>query len=108
MFSFGQRTGCLPLNVRAAVKLPASKHTFAERILTEPVLRRMLVLEPERRNQVLPRLAYIAGLRVSDIAALTWHDLQPRTPSRSVKATSQTAVGGTGHQAGTAACCQRD
>ena len=39
----------------------------------------MLALEPSRRNQVLLRLLYIAGLRVSEIAALTWRDLQPRT-----------------------------
>jgi site-specific recombinase XerD len=30
----------------------------------------MLALEPDRRNQVLPRLLYIAGVRVSEIAEL--------------------------------------
>lgn len=79
LLSFGQRTGYLPLNVGAAIKLPRSKNTLAERILTEPDVVRMLALEPNRRNQVLLRLLYIAGLRVSEIAALTWHDLQPRT-----------------------------
>jgi integrase/recombinase XerD len=33
LLAFGQRTGYLPLNVGAAVKLPASKNTLAERIL---------------------------------------------------------------------------
>jgi integrase/recombinase XerD len=61
------------------VKLPASKDTLAERILSEPDIVRILALEPKRRNQVLLRLLYIAGLRVSEIAALTWRDLQPRT-----------------------------
>ena len=61
------------------VKLPASKNTLAERILTEPDVVRMLALEPNRRHQVLLRLLYIAGLRVSEIAVLTWRDLQPRT-----------------------------
>jgi integrase/recombinase XerD len=79
LLSFGQRTGYLPLNVGAAVKLPRAKNTLAERILTEPDVVRILALEPNRRNQVLLRLAYIAGLRVSEIAALTWRDLQPRT-----------------------------
>jgi integrase/recombinase XerD len=79
LLSFGQRTGYLPLNVGAAVKLPRSKHALAERILTEPDVVRILALEPDRRNQVLLRLAYIAGLRVSELTALTWRDLQPRT-----------------------------
>src|SRR5260370_11521891 len=39
----------------------------------------MLALEPGKRNQVLLRLLYIAGLRVSEIAELKWRDLQPRT-----------------------------
>src|SRR5436309_1917702 len=79
LLAFGQRTGYLPLNVGAAVKLPQSKNTLAERILTEPDVIRILALEPNRRNQVLLRLLYIAGLRVSEITALTWRDLQPRT-----------------------------
>ncbi len=36
LLAFGQRTGYLPLNVGAAVKLPPGKDTLAERILTEP------------------------------------------------------------------------
>jgi len=36
-------------------------------------------LKPGRRNHVLLRLLYIAGLRVSEIADLKWPDLQPRT-----------------------------
>ena len=79
LLAFGQRTGYLPLNVGATVKLPSSTDTLAERILTEPDIVRMLALEPDRRNQVLLRLTYIAGLRVSEIAALTWRDLQPGT-----------------------------
>lgn len=79
LLSFGQRTGYLPLNVGAAVKLPPRKDTLAERILTEPDVVRMLALESNRRNQVLLRVLYIAGLRVSEIAALKWRDLQART-----------------------------
>src|SRR5919199_6182634 len=79
LLAFGQRTGYLPLNVGAAVRLPASKDTLAERILSEPDIVRILALEPKRRNQVLLRLLYIAGLRVSEITALSWRDLQPRT-----------------------------
>lgn len=79
LLAFGQRTGYLALNVGAALKLPAGKNTLAERILTETDVHRLLALEPDRRNQLLLRLLYIAGVRVSEIAALTWRDLQPRT-----------------------------
>jgi integrase/recombinase XerD len=79
LLAFGQRTGYLALNVGAALKLPPSKNTLAERILTETDVHRMLALEPDRRNQLLLRLLYIAGVRVSEIASLTWRDLQPRT-----------------------------
>ena len=79
LLTFGQRTGYLPLNVGAAVELPSRKDSLVERILTEADIVRILALEPDRRNQILLRLLYIAGLRVSEIAALTWRVLQPRT-----------------------------
>src|SRR5262249_26061151 len=78
LLGFGQRTGYLPLNVGAALKLPTAKNTLAERILSETQVHRLLALEPNHRNQVLLRLLYVAGLRVSELAALEWRDLQPR------------------------------
>jgi integrase/recombinase XerD len=79
LLAFAQRTGYLALNVGAAVKLQQSKNTLAERILSEADVHAMLAPEPRRRNQVLLRLLYVAGLRVSEIAELKWRDLQPRT-----------------------------
>jgi integrase/recombinase XerD len=78
LLAFGQRTGYLSLNVGAALKLPTAKNTLAERILSETQVHRLLALEPNHRNQVLLRLLYVAGLRVSELAALEWRDLQPR------------------------------
>ncbi len=78
LLAFGQRTGYLPLNVGAALKLPAKKDTLAERILQERDVHRLLALEPSARNRVLLRLLYAGGLRVSELCTLVWRDLQPR------------------------------
>jgi len=78
LLAFGQRTGYLPLNVGAALKLPPKEDRLAERILSETQVHRLLTLEPSQRNQVLLRLLYAGGLRVSELAALRWRDLQPR------------------------------
>jgi integrase/recombinase XerD len=78
LLSFGQRTGFLLLNVGAALKLPPRKDTLAERILDEAAVHTLLAREPGHRNRVLLRLLYRAGLRVSEIAALSWRDLHAR------------------------------
>src|SRR5438105_3077097 len=72
LLAFGQRTGYLMLNVGTALKLPPRKDTLAERILDEAEVHTLLAREPGRRNRVLLRLLYRAGLRVSEIAGLCW------------------------------------
>jgi integrase/recombinase XerD len=86
LLSFAQRTGYLPLNVGAAVKLPPRRDTLAERILTEADVHRMLALEHDRRNKTMLRLLYVAGLRVSELAGLRWRDLQERAEGGQVTA----------------------
>ncbi len=78
LLSYGHRIGYLPFNVGAPVRLPRIKDTIAERILPEETVLKMLALEPRPRNQAVLRLLYGAGLRVSELCALRWRDMQER------------------------------
>ncbi len=78
LLTFGQKVGYLTFNVGAAVELPDSEQTLAERILSEEEVLRLITLEEEPRNRVLLRLLYAAGLRVSELCALRWKHCQPR------------------------------
>jgi integrase/recombinase XerD len=78
LFSFAQRIGYLTFNPAAAIKAPRVKNTLAERILSESEVHRLISLEPSPRNQILLRLLYAAGVRVSEICGLKWRDAQER------------------------------
>jgi integrase/recombinase XerD len=78
ILAFGHRIGVLPVDVGAALRLPAQRGRLAERILPEADVQRMLALETNPRNRVLLRLLYAAGLRVSEVCQLTWRDAAER------------------------------
>jgi len=78
LFSFGMKIGYLTFNPAAAVQGPKIKNTLAERILPKAQVHRLLAMEAHPRNRVLLRLMYAAGLRVSEVCALKWRDLQER------------------------------
>ena len=78
LFTFGHRIGLLPTDVARPLHLPKVKNVLAERILEEAEVARLIALEPNRRNHALLRLLYLAGLRLSEAAALSWHDLRKR------------------------------
>jgi len=79
LFTFAQRKlGILPVNAAAPVTLPKQERKLAERILPKNVVEQLISLEPNKRNQILLKLLYKAGLRVSELCALKWRNLQPR------------------------------
>lgn len=79
LLAFGNRIGMLPINVGAPLKAPTAKNTLAERILSEAEVQNLIALEANPRNQVLLKLLYAGGLRVSELCSLRWRDLQARS-----------------------------
>lgn len=74
VFAFGLRLGYLQFDVARPLRMPASKNTLNERILEEEDVARIIAGETSPRNKLILQLLYIAGVRVSELVALTWAD----------------------------------
>ncbi len=79
LLAFGNSIGMLVVNVGAPLKAPTAKNTLAERILSEAEVQKLINLETNSRNQVMLKLLYAGGLRVSELCGLRWRDLQARS-----------------------------
>lgn len=77
-YSFVAKAFLLPVNIGAAIKTPHGEDSMHERMLTEYEVQRMIVEEPDTRNQVLLRLLYTSGVRVSEVCGLRWKDIVAR------------------------------
>jgi len=78
LFSFAHRTGYLPFNPAAALPARPRRDPLAQRILSEAELARLLASAPPGRDAVLLRLLYASGARVSELARLSWTEVEPR------------------------------
>ena len=86
LFSFGQETGYLPFNVGAAVRLRPNPDGLAQRILDESEVAKLIDRASEGRDQLMLRLLYLSGLRVSELARLKWRDAVPRAEAGQITA----------------------
>jgi integrase/recombinase XerD len=84
LLTFATRTGYLPVNTGAALRLPTLQDHLAERIISEAQVHTMLAKEADPRNHAMLRLLYGAGLRVSELCRLTWADVQANGDSGQV------------------------
>jgi integrase/recombinase XerD len=78
LLSFGHQTGYLRFNIGAAVKLRPNPDRLAQRILEESDVTRLIDNAAPGRDQILLRLLYTSGVRVSELAQLKWCDLTSR------------------------------
>jgi integrase/recombinase XerD len=76
LFSFGLKLGYLRFSVAAAIRAPKEMNTLAERILPESKIQQMIARTQEARNQMLLRVLYATGARVSSICGLKWRHAQ--------------------------------
>lgn len=84
LLTFGNKIGYLPFNVGAVLRLPKTKDTLAERILTEAEVITMLHTTKNPRDALLLRMLYATAARVSELCDLTWADVQPNGDSGQV------------------------
>ncbi|MEL7078137.1 MAG: tyrosine-type recombinase/integrase [Cyanobacteria bacterium J06648_1] len=77
LFSYGVKVGYLEINVGSYIKCPKVKEKLAQRILSEEDCLKLIQAAKSDRDRAMLCLMYGCGLRVSEVCALTWDDLQP-------------------------------
>jgi integrase/recombinase XerD len=78
LLTFAADIRYLAFNPGKALRLPPVPSRLARRILTEPETWRLLEAPETTRNRTLLVVAYASAARVSELARLSWEDVQPR------------------------------
>jgi integrase/recombinase XerD len=78
IFKFAEEMGLIKYNPARALRAPKVPNGVASKILEAKQILAMIAQEPNKRNAVLLRVLYAAGLRASEAASLCWEGVQPR------------------------------
>lgn len=78
LFSFGHRLGYLIFDVGRPLKIPHSRETIAERILSQEEVQQIISSVEYKRNRLIIKTLYYTGIRISELVSLKWRDLQFR------------------------------
>lgn len=79
LLSFGCALGYLPRDLGKLLESPKVANMRPERILSQETVYKVVFGEKDPRNQLILRLLYAAGVRVSELCGLKVGDLQERT-----------------------------
>jgi integrase/recombinase XerD len=82
LLGYAHRLGYTPFNAGVAIRVksegPRRGAALAKRILSEVEVGLLIRAAPAKRDRVLLETLYAGGLRVSEVAALTWADVLQR------------------------------
>jgi site-specific recombinase XerD len=81
LLSFGFKVGYLEKNLGAFLKLPKRLDERVRKIIDESKIHEMIFNDENSRDRLILRLLHSAGLRVSELCAPQWRDLQKRAES---------------------------
>lgn len=77
LFSFAHRVGYLRVNPAVMLKPPKTADRKHAKVLSESEIHSMLAHAKRPRTKAIIRTLYSAGLRISELTALTWADVLP-------------------------------
>ena len=77
-YRFCCKAGIYAFNPAACLRCPTIRRRFGDRFLNEGEIHLIIESEDDDRNRLLLETLYTTGLRVSELASITWGDVVPR------------------------------
>jgi integrase/recombinase XerD len=76
-YRFAVKNEYLAKNPTLALNVPKSENALTERLLTRDEVDKLIAAEEEPRNQLLLRVIFYSGARVSEVVNLQWRHVKP-------------------------------